>query len=263
MTIPTIYSQQEILKYNQGELEKEMACIVREAPLTIYLNDQELATLVCSPRDYEELAMGFLLSEGLIKGRSDIKEITLRQSEGLVWVQTSEAVPQTEDFLRRNLASCCGKGRSGLFYVNDARQLEPVVSSSGFSAPELLELMAKLDQNSATFRQTGGVHSAGLGQNHELLVSYEDIGRHNAVDKVLGYMLMQNLAPGDKCILLTGRVASEILIKVARIGTPLVVSRSAPTVLAVELARELGITLVGFTRGERMNIYCHAERISF
>ncbi|WP_018085402.1 formate dehydrogenase accessory sulfurtransferase FdhD [Desulfurispora thermophila] len=250
-----------IHRYQNGNLTPTGDLLVREVPLTIFLNDSELATLVCSPGAYKELATGFLLTEGLIQTADDIAEITLREDEGLLWVQTDRPVPQVENFLRRQLASCCGKGRSGLYFVNDAAQLQPVNSPARFTAGDILAAARQLEENARLFRTTGGVHSAALAAGGRLLVMYEDIGRHNAVDKVLGHCLWQRLPVQDKALVLSGRVSSEILIKAVRAGLPAVVSRSAPTALTVELARDLNICLIGFARGERFNVYSGRERV--
>ncbi len=269
MTDISPYKTRHIIQYIASKDESDLnasfqpfeAFLVEEVPLTIFLNDQELVTLICSPNNQKELAVGFLLSEGMIQHHRDIQTITLRPEDGLVWIQTITTIPQTENFLRRNLTSCCGKGRASLYYVNDASDLEPVQATTTFSAATLLSFMAMLNQSSQTFQCTGGVHSAGLGRQKELLITYEDIGRHNAVDKILGYMLLHQIQADSTCLLLTGRISSEILIKAARAGIPMLVSRSAPTDLAVSLAQELHITLVGFARGNTCNIYSHQERI--
>jgi FdhD protein len=262
MVASSIYTKYNINLYDQGKIQDVSAMIVNEAPLTLYLNDVELATLVCSPEGYRELGVGFLATEGLITNSSDIREISCREDEGLLWIHTNSPVPQAENFLRRQIASCCGKGRALLYFVNDARQMQRVESDAQFDIANILSVMTALDEKSATYRATGGVHSAGLGSGRDLAVMYEDIGRHNAVDKVLGYTLLNGMGTVDKFLLLTGRVSSEILIKAARLSIPLVVSRAAPTMLAVELAGELGITLVGFARGRSLSIYSHVERIS-
>jgi len=261
MPLPSLYIKHNVTLYNQGEMQSDSALIVSEIPLTVFLNDTELATLICSPGGYKELSVGFLLSEGLVQSPSDIKEITYREEEGLLWVQTSSPVPQMENFLHRHITSCCGKGRAALYFVNDARQLQPVRSTSRFTAPHLLHLMSLLDKKSVTFRLTGGVHCAALADSKDLLVMYEDIGRHNAVDKVIGHAFLSRITSDGKCLLLSGRISSEILIKAARSGIPLVVSRSAPTQLAVELADQLGITVVGFARDQRLNVYSHTEKV--
>ncbi len=259
--LPPVYQKRDIMIYKQGALECGSASIVSEIPLTVYLNDTELATLICSPTGYKELAAGFLLSEGLVQDPSDIKDISIHEDDGLLWVETSSPVPQMENFLKRQIASCCGKGRSSLYFVNDARQLQPVRSTSKFTAADILRLISMLEENSGTFRRTGGVHGAALADSTGLLAMFEDIGRHNAVDKVLGYAFINNMITSDKLMLLSGRVSSEILIKAARVGLPLVVSRSAPTLLAVELAEQFGITIVGFARGQQFSIYSHTEKV--
>ncbi len=261
MSLPPVYQERDIMLYQHGVMERSSASIVSEIPLTVYLNDTELATLICSPIGYKELAAGFLLSEGLVQDPSDIKDISIHEDDGLLWVETSAPVPQMENFLRRQIASCCGKGRATLYFVNDARQLQPVQSASKFKAPDILRLIAMLEENSATFRRTGGVHGAALADSTGLLVMFEDIGRHNAVDKVLGHAFINRIMTSDKIMLLSGRVSSEILIKAARIGLPLVVSRSAPTLLAVELAEQFGIAIVGFARGQQFSVYSHVKKV--
>jgi FdhD protein len=138
-------------------------------------------------------------------------------------------------------------------------EAEPVC----YSPAHLLKVINELDATSYTFQQTGGVHSAGLADNRQLLFRYEDIGRHNAVDKVIGQAFLQQIDLSDKCLLLSGRIAAEILMKTARNGIPLILSRSAPTMMAVETAEKLGLTVVGFARGQRFNLYCQSERIRF
>ncbi|NLF77261.1 MAG: sulfurtransferase FdhD, partial [Chloroflexi bacterium] len=112
-----------------------------------------------------------------------------------------------------------------------------------------------------TFRLTGGVHEVALAHRGRLLVSYEDIGRHNALDRVLGYVFLNQIDTSDKAIILSGRIATEMLTKAARIGVPIVVSRSAPTCASIDLAEQLGMTLVGFARGANLNVYTHFDRV--
>jgi FdhD protein len=261
MTGPAMCRKREITVYNHGTVELNLDQVVEETPLTLFLNHVELATMVCSPGGYQELGVGFLLSEGLIKQPDDIIKISCREETGLLWIETSLPVPQTGNFLRRHIASCCGKSRAGLYFINDARQLRPVDSQARFTAEHLLQTISLLEDRSGTFRLTGGVHSAALADASGLLSMYEDIGRHNAVDKVIGHAFINKICLNDKCLLLSGRVASEILIKAARANIPLILSRSAPTGLTIELAEELNITVVGFARGNKFNIYSHPERI--
>jgi len=261
MPEPAISKNREITVYNHGNIEYIEDAVVQETPLTLFLNHVELATMICSPGGYKELGVGFLLTEGLVQNSSDILEISCREEDGLLWIETSSPVPQTSNFLRRHIASCCGKSRAGLYFINDARQLKPIQSNASFTAAHLLKMINQLEDKSLTFQRTGGVHSAALADSTGMLCMYEDIGRHNAVDKVLGHALLNGISTDDKCLLLSGRIASEILIKAARANIPLVLSRSAPTGLTIELADEMNITVVGFARGQRFSIYSHQEKV--
>lgn len=247
-----------------GEVREEDCQVALETPLTIMLNGEELATLVCSPHARKELVLGFLAGEGLIRSAADVKDYFHREKQEVVWVETqAEATACREGFLRRNFTSCCGKGRPSLYFRNDSEQLTPLAGTASFTAPHLLDLMARLEEGSHTFQVTGGVHAAALADDREILARFEDIGRHNALDRILGHVLLHGLETSDKAILLSGRTSSEMLIKAARIGAPVLVSRSAPTALAVDLAEQLNVTLVGFARGRSLFVYCCDERIRF
>ncbi|NLW91961.1 MAG: formate dehydrogenase accessory sulfurtransferase FdhD [Syntrophomonadaceae bacterium] len=247
--------------YERGQVVNKEVSVVCEEPLTVFLNNAELATMICSPSAYQELTVGFLISEGLLQKPEDLVEIRLQEEMGVIWVETAEPVPQTANFLRRNIASCCGKGRAGLYFINDAQQLEAVKSAKQFKAEDLVHLISLLDKGSDIFKLTGGVHSAALGDEKGLVAMYEDIGRHNAVDKVLGHAFLNRVDTSSKCLILSGRIASEILIKGARANIPLILSRSAPTELTLKLAEELEISVVGFARGEKLTIYTNPERV--
>jgi len=235
--------------------------VIKEVPLTIMLNDEEFATLVCSPGFERELVVGFLAGEGLLKEPSDIRDYFFRETQGVVWIETHTKTP-TEGFLSRNFASCCGKGRPSLYYVNDASQVEPVEGNPVYTADSVLELVRLLEESSHSFRLTGGVHSAALSAGETVLAVYEDIGRHNALDRIMGYVFLNSVDTSNMAIVLSGRISSEILIKAARMRVPVVISKNAPTALAIDLADELGITVVGFARGNGINVYSHEGRIS-
>ncbi|MDD2351573.1 MAG: formate dehydrogenase accessory sulfurtransferase FdhD [Synergistaceae bacterium] len=256
-----IFEKRSIIKFSGSTFENKEDFVVNETPLTVMLNRQELATIVCSPYAQKELVVGFLAGEGLIKKYSDITDYFHREKQEVVWVETLDSSIGMENFMGRNFGSCCGKSRPTLYFRNDSEQIKPLTGNARFSATELQDLIRQLDEGSDTFRMTGGVHSAALADNSQILVKYEDIGRHNALDRVLGHTIIKGIATEDKAVLLSGRISSEMLIKAARIGTPLVVSRSAPTGLAIDLAEQLNITAVGFARGNSMNVYSHAERI--
>ena len=134
-------------------------------------------------------------------------------------------------------------------------------SKISLTADEILSCQAELERISATFHATGGVHSGALTDGKDLLCFRQDIGRHNVFDKIYGYCLTQGIAIEDKALIFSGRISSEIVLKVAKMKLGMVIARSAPTSLALELAEELGITVVGFARGDRMNLYTHPQRV--
>jgi FdhD protein len=235
--------------------------VVIEAPLTIYLNGSELVTLLCTPEKIDCLALGFLRSEGFVTALDDLKSVRPRAEEGLVEVELKDQKGLEEKlFGKRTITSGCGKGT--IFYnVLDSLRSAPLTGTLKISAAKVWELNGELQKKALLFKTTGGVHSAALADSEQLLYFHEDIGRHNAVDKIIGECLLNGTATEDKALFTSGRLSSEILLKAAKLKIQLIVSRAAPTSLSVELAEALNITLVGFVRGRRMNIYSHPWRV--
>ncbi|WP_066632694.1 formate dehydrogenase accessory sulfurtransferase FdhD [Desulfolucanica intricata] len=250
-----------IIKINGNISQNDPDLVVRETPLTIFLNGAEFVTLVCSPANLYELALGFLCSEGILQHKKDLKKVALEEEKGIIQIETAKPVIEEEYFMRRYITSCCGKGRSSFYFINDARGTKTVTGNISISIKEIKNLIMELETRAKIFQTTGGTHGAGLCTPKEMLLFFEDIGRHNAVDKLFGRSFLDELQLEDKIIVFSGRVSSEILIKVAKIGIPIIISRSAPTDLAVKIATELGITVIGFARGDRMNIYTHTNRV--
>ncbi len=251
----------DIFRIKSGNGAEEVDQVVVEMPLTIFLNGREFVTLLCSPILLDCLAVGFLRSEGLLSSLDDLAEITLEKEEGLVHIRTTGSIDLEEKLYgKRTITSGCGKGTL-FFNVLDSLQSKPVLSSLNLSGEAVLRLMREMQDSSDLFKATGGVHSAALADSESLLFYSEDIGRHNAVDKIVGHCILEKIPLENKILLTSGRLSSEIVIKGAKIGFPIIISRSAPTTLSVELAAELGITLVGFARGRRLNIYTHPQRI--
>jgi len=258
----SICQQRELLVFKEGGNKVAVRHpIVQETPLTIMLNGEELATLLCSPHSLEVLAIGFLVGEGILQSRDELKEVSCRPEQGVVWVDTTDGATRTDGFLRRNFASCCGKGRPGLPFLNDYEQIQPVAHTTRFTVPELVGWAALLETEARTYWQTGGVHEAALAWGDGFIVSFEDIGRHNALDRILGHVFLNEIDTSDKAVILSCRVSSEMVTKAARIGVPLVVSQGALTCLSIDLGEQLGITLVGFARGKSLNVYTHPHRI--
>ncbi|MEW5921325.1 MAG: formate dehydrogenase accessory sulfurtransferase FdhD [Bacillota bacterium] len=251
----------EIRRVKDGRRMDEKDHVAVESPLTIFFNEQELVTLLCSPRDLQYLALGFLRSEGLINGVDELEKVTLDQERSIVYVYAKEQGNLAEKLYgKRTITSGCGKG-TVFFHALDSLQSKPVISALKVKGESLFTLMRALQERSLLFHATGGVHSAALAEEGQILVYSEDIGRHNAMDKIVGECLVRGISLHDRILLSSGRLSVEIVLKGAKMGLPLIVSRSAPTSLAVELADRMGITLVGFVRGSRFNIYTHEERI--
>lgn len=249
-----------ILKIENGSRRETSDVIVEEKAYTLHVNDEEVVTLLCSPVHLRELAAGFLCAEGFISCREELLGLAVNHNDGLIWAETS--TPPPRGFLKRSIASCCGRGRASFYFSNDVENIKPVTGEITIPARELHSLGRQLEEKGELFRRTGGAHGAALCSPGKIICFFEDVGRHNAVDKIFGYSVLNDIPRNDKLLVFTGRVSSEILLKVARMGIPLVASRSAPTHLALELARQLRVTVVGFMRGSRMNVYTWPERVT-
>jgi len=250
-----------IIKFEDGQLFDEEDQIVTEFPLTIILNQQEFATMVCTPSELDELVIGFLASEGVIRFRDEIKSLHIDEGQGYAYVDTTKEVTTSQEYYsKRFIGSCCGKGRQ-FYFVNDSKTAKTSTSNITLTPEECITLMNEMQQNSVVFKDTGGVHNAALCTPNEMIVNRTDIGRHNALDKIYGYCLNHKIPVRDKVIVFSGRISSEVLLKAAKIGVGIVLSKSAPTDLAIKMAEELNITAVGFIRGGKLNVYSHPERI--
>jgi FdhD protein len=247
-----------VLRVTEKSRDNTVDVVVAEFPLTITLNNREVVTLLCSPVNLEYLTVGFLFSEGLIKSKDDIREIIVDEERGTVQVKTKKGSGLVSPSLSKRLVAS-GGGRGALIYPPYART--KVKSSIEILASEIFTLVDDFVQRSAVFKATGGVHSAALCDTESILVFSEDIGRHNAIDKVFGECMLEDISTAGCLVITSGRVSSEILLKVAKRNIPLLISKSAPTTMGVKLAGDLGITLVGFARGRKANIYANEGRV--
>ena len=261
----------EILRWRQGaEPRREADSLAREEPLEIRVRGQSIAVTMRSPGHDAELAAGFLLTEGLITRREDIVEIAhCQQGEAAhlgntlnVFLAPSVSVDFAQLTRHVFASSSCGLcGKATIESVH--QQFPPVTSVLRVEPGTLLTLPAKLAAMQKSFAQTGGLHAAALfTAAGELLVLREDVGRHNAVDKVLGWAFFNGpFPPAEHILLVSGRASFEILQKALAARVPVVAAVSAPSSLAVEFARRSGQTLVGFLRGGGMNIYSGEARL--
>ena len=232
---------------------RSSAHVPSEMALAIYVNSQELVTILCTPTKLNGLVLGFLFIEGIITGMDDIKSLRMCEEESLADVMLSD--PAYELPTKRTLTSGCGGG------ITFKTQGQRVDSDLRATPKEVLSLMKQLQKQMALYRLCGGVHTSALSDTKNLLVVAEDIGRHNTLDKIQGECLLRGLSTRDRMLLCTGRVSSEMLLKAAKMQAPVVVSRHSTTGRAVSLARDLGITLVGHARGSGLSVYSHPERL--
>ncbi|ANF97924.1 formate dehydrogenase accessory sulfurtransferase FdhD [Paenibacillus bovis] len=258
-----VQQQRSIVRYKRGQFTEEPDTVVSEQPVTIKVNGEEFVTLVCTPEYIEDMTIGFLASEGVIQRYSDIQELWVQEQQGYVHVRTDRWNPQHRQlFTKRYITSCCGTSRQGFVFFNDARtakKMEDIHVRVSFE--QCFQLMDNVQQSAELFQRTGGVHTAALCEPDHILLGRSDIGRHNALDKIYGWCLRHQINMQGKIMVFSGRISSEILTKVSKIGCEVILSKSAPTALALDLADHLGITTVGFVRDDSCNIYTHPQRI--
>ena len=255
--------QRSVIRFQDGDIFEKQDQVAVEYAITIKLNNKEFATVVCTPEYIEDMTVGFLASEGVVPKWNQIKDIRLDLEKGFIYVDTDKEYPFFEQLQnKRYITSCCGMSRQGFIFASDALTAKKMDGISVRLTPDqIFSLMNDMEEQAEMFRHTGGVHNAALCAPDELLLSRMDIGRHNALDKIYGHCLKNDISVRDKIIVFSGRISSEILLKVAKIGCEIVLSKSAPTELALSLAEDLGITTVGFIRGKSFNVYTHPERI--
>lgn len=262
----------QVSEWNDGQVARKPDYLAAEEPLEIRIGEEPISVTMRTPGDDLELAAGFLFTEGLVQKREQIISLEMTRDDGtasagnvVVARLAPDAAVDTEK-MRRNFfaASSCGIcGKASIDSVR-SRTLQPPNPDFRCDPELLLALPDVLRASQAVFGRTGGLHAAALfSASGELLALREDIGRHNAVDKVIGWALRENRVPlSNEILLVSGRGGFEIIQKAIVAGIPVVASVSAPSSLAVKLAREMGQTLVGFLRDRRFVIYAGEDRIS-
>src|SRR6266487_1711957 len=253
-----------IRRKKNGSLEYLRDDLTIEEPLEIRINGKALATTMRTPGHDDELAAGFLVSEAIVHHRNAIAQISA-DGDNRVIVDLADGAKLKLNSAQRfgTISSSCGL--CGKTSIDEIRQNFPAIESANvrIEIKTLLSLPEKLRKAQSDFARTGGIHAAGIfDMNGELKIVREDIGRHNAVDKVIGRAFLDGLLPLDSQLLLvSGRASFEIVQKALAAGVPIVAAVSAPSTLAVEFARENNQTLIGFLRPPSFNIYSHIERV--
>ncbi|MCM8766864.1 MAG: formate dehydrogenase accessory sulfurtransferase FdhD [Candidatus Omnitrophica bacterium] len=243
----------EILRYKNGNFEKIFDEIIDEKYIRIFLNNKELVILGILPEKIEYFVYGFLFTNGIIKNISDVK--SLKITENLFCYVEIENNYEEFTLGLKNLNSGCGS--SYISFKNE----EKVESKIKIKSEKILYLKKCFEKMSEIYRKTGSVHSSGLSDREDIIIFAEDISRHNAFDKVIGEGLFKNLNFDDKIIFVSGRMTTDILIKCIKVKIPIIISISAPTYYALKIAEFYNITVIGFARGDRFNIYTHNWRI--
>lgn len=240
--------------------------LTEEAGLQIIINDKPFSITMRTPGDDKELVRGLLHSEGIIKSRDFHPSITIRETKKAITEALLE-IPENqlgEGYANhRSLLSVSSCGICGKTELEDHSCEEQLDTTSLRFDPEQLEAMfARMSSEQKAFKSSGGSHAAAaFDKNGQMICLFEDIGRHNAVDKVVGHLLMNDLVKDAKYLLVSGRISYEIVIKCFKARIPVLAAVSAPSTLAVDFAKELGITIFGFSRKNRSTCYSHTERI--
>jgi FdhD protein len=232
-----------------GRFQEVKAEVVREQPVTVYVNGERFLTLLCSPFDLEPLVLGYLWMEKVIAGLDEVAALEVSEVDGRAEVMLTRPVTLPTE---RILTSGCG---GGITFRIDPRLFPRVRSTLKVKPEALAARLHDLLRDARHYHASRGIHGAALADADRVLLIAEDVGRHNAVDKLKGLALLRGLPTDDRILLSTGRVSSEMLLKAARMGVPLIASRTSPTEMAVALAEQLGITVAGYVRGDGLNLY--------
>lgn len=245
----------DVQVFDGGKLSSITDRIIREVSVDLYLNHEKMITIACAGIHLEELAAGFLKSEGIIDTHQDLKEITVSHGGSRVQVMTKDGKQLLHD---RSILS------SGARETGSELTGKKITSDMKISATNALHLMDDHLNATAIHKVTHGTHCSSLGDGKgRIIVSREDIGRHNTLDMIGGYILLNVIDCSEKIIATTGRVSSEIISKVWKLGIPVILSHAVPTSRAIMMGDEAGITIIGYMRNGKMTVYSHRERVIF
>ena len=246
----------DVLRYTGGRYVPDTIGIIRECPLEVIINGEPLATIACLGLHSDELAVGFLRSEGVLTVREDLQGLDISADGLTVRVTTATATPTRPD-RGFNVASSGARGRSDDWPVFEKTTEDPIL----YPPETILRLMDEMVDQARHHQTTRGTHCAALADQKGILALREDIGRHNCLDMLVGYCFLNGIDASDKLLLRTGRVSSEIVRKVWYLGARQVASLSVPTAAAIEMAEKTGIMLLGAVRNDQMTIYTQKFQI--
>jgi len=250
----------DVVRVKHGAMEHAEQSIATEIPFTLVANEIHLVTLLCSPIDLKELTVGYLFTSGFVKNASEILSYDCDTQRWVAQVELSRS-PDPKLLEERLYTSGCGKGVMYASIVEIGTR-HPIETPLKISPKQVNSLAHWLQHCSSLYRETGAVHTAALSEFGEIPIYwFDDVGRHNAVDKVIGKACMEGKDLSNSILISSGRTSSEILHKAKKAGIPISISRGAPTHQTILRARDMGVTIVGFARGGQFTVYSHEERI--
>ncbi|RDY24465.1 formate dehydrogenase accessory sulfurtransferase FdhD [Romboutsia maritimum] len=242
------YFKVPIVKIEENNINNVEEFIISEYPLSFILNDKHINTFLCTPSNLEELIVGFLVTKRYITKKEDIMSIEIDKENRVSYVKTQKEIDvKDEEILFLN----------SLDYIS----YKPITDKNSIDIETIYEIMQKNLTSSKLFKDTGGVHSVAIFDKDKEIIICEDVARHNAMDKAIGYCILNDINLEDKVVVVSGRISLEMILKSSQVGVPIVISKSAPTNLSIEISKKLNITLIGFVRGRRMNIYTNSYRV--
>jgi FdhD protein len=240
-------------EYGKGWKHVE-AEVIEEALVTLYVNGEELATIMVTPHELECFALGFLKNEGLVDSYEEVDHVYVSANHCVdVWLTRTIEKPE-----REILTTGCGRG---ITFKDPSVNMKPLEDDLKTRPEALSDLFKELHFPGSLHARSRGVHTAGLSDGSEVLAIAEDVGRHNTVDKLLGKCMLEDIETKGRILLATGRVSSEMLAKGASMGCPIIASRNSATSMSVEMARSWNITLIGYVKQNSMRVYSHPERL--
>jgi FdhD protein len=239
-----------------------------EAPVTLTVNGEVWMTFMCTPVHLEALAVGFLFNEGVIEGIAEVSDVRVCEHGDNVDVWLTHEAAKPKKWTR---TSGCTGGVTSVDFMDEIRpgqaSQEQVRGGDFTLRPEQIGAMVdQLFESQEIYKETGGVHTSGLGNGEKILISAEDIGRHNTLDKIAGLFMssggdLLSMSTAPRLLISTGRISSEMLQKASRMGVPVLISRTSPSSLSIQMAERRGITLIGYARRNRFQVYSHSARI--
>jgi FdhD protein len=243
--------------FEKDFFEERKAEVIVEKPVSLTVNGKVWLTFMCTPVQLEELAVGFLYNEYFIQSMDEVEQVHVCESKDLVDIWLTHSVDQPESW-KRTTGCTGGVTAAG---NNNRQTIKISTEIDVIQAAQINRLGLRLFEKQEIYHEAGGVHISALSDGNKIILATEDIGHQNTLDKISGLYLMQKPSMEQKILLTSGRIGSEMLQKASRLGASILVSRTSPSSLSVEIADELGITLIGYARGNRFNIYTHPQRI--